>query len=353
MNHLGRTNGKITVDNYDQAIKDLAIDFKELPETALKSHNFTKVALKHDKQAYKKHANYKKLVDDWIAKLNAFIAKKTSSDKPKAQITKSEAKSIRAAIKDKPPRKRKTPKRKSKRQISRKEAKSIRKAIKDKPPGKTGVRTTRKGGTEARTRKARTLKPLPGSPVADVSIEVKFLKSYIGMDGKRKTRLQLTNFLTRLQRSIEKKHIEKTSKYATEIRHIQKEIVNILNDKDTPETFTFKLDGKDNKLLAKIKNVAGSQHQRTSVRLISRYLGIQGRLGVKERANRLITAIANALKNGRIPKNDPYIKEVKQVQKSLENYVDAQSTRVEISEVALRGLQGICSCSKKKTVARR
>jgi hypothetical protein len=76
------------------------------------------------------------------------------------------------------------------------------------------------------------------------------------MDGKRKTRKQLLSFINTLQRSIEKKEIRKTSKYAKEIIHIQNELVKIYNDNEVGEIFTFKLDSSDKSILEKFHKIA-------------------------------------------------------------------------------------------------
>jgi len=180
-----------------------------------------------------------------------------------------------------------------------------------------------------------------GRKVAQIAIEVRFIKRYVLMDGKRKTRKQLLAFINTLQRAIEKKQIRKTSKYATEIRHIQKELVKIYNDENVGNSFTFKLDDSDKKVIAKFTKIASSQQQRTSVRLISRFIGIHGRTAVKDKAETLLKAIKAAFKNKKIPTSDPYRKQVKEVQGNLEKYIKAHDSKLQIGISELKGLQGI------------
>jgi len=177
--------------------------------------------------------------------------------------------------------------------------------------------------------------------VAEIALEVRFIKRYVLMDGKKKTRKQLLAFINTMQRALTKKQINKSSKYAKEIEHIEKELVKIYNDNKVGNTFTFRLDESDKNVVKKFSKIAHSQQQRTSVRLISRFIGIHGRISVKEKAEKLLKAIKQAFKNKKIISTDPYYKKVKQVESNLENYISAKEEKLVISDAQLRGLQGL------------
>ena len=179
--------------------------------------------------------------------------------------------------------------------------------------------------------------------VAEITLEVRFIKRYILMDGKKKTRKQLLTFINTLQRALTKKQITKSSKYAKEIEHIEKELVSIYNDAKVGNTFTFRLDDNDKKVVEKFNRIAHSQKQRTSVRLISRFIGIHGRSAVKEKAESLLKSVKQALKSKKITSSDPYYKKVKQVEKNLESYITAKEEKLVVSDAQLRGLQGVTS----------
>ncbi len=213
--------------------------------------------------------------------------------------------------------------------------------------------STEKYKTKQTTKPAHAKKPVARkqqpevSLVAQVSPEVRFIKRYLLMDGKRKTRKQLLAFINSLQRAIEKKQIRKTSKYAKEIMHIQNELLAIHNNADIGEAFTFRLDKTDNSVLEKYRKIAGSQKQRASVRLISRYVGIHGKTAVKEKAERLLTAVKTAFRKHQVPAGDPYVSEVKKVQQNLEHYLKAKEAKLTINKVDLKGLQGIVGDNRK------
>ena len=205
--------------------------------------------------------------------------------------------------------------------------------------------TSKKPANKSKQTAKRTAKPKSPTKdvvmVAEVAAEVRFIKRYVLMDGKRKTRQQLLAFINSLQRAIEKKQIRKASRYATEIMHIQNELIKIYNNPDVGESFKFSLDETDKSVLEKYQKIAGSQKQRASVRLISRYVGIHGKTAVKEKAELLLKAIKNAFKKHQVPENDPYINELKKVEKNLTEYLKAKEAKLQINRIDLKGLKGI------------
>jgi hypothetical protein len=214
----------------------------------------------------------------------------------------------------------------------------VNKSLEEKSEKKTETKTVK---TATKSVKTETKSQPTAKQVSEVTLEVRFIKRYLGMNGKKKTRKQLLTFINTLQRALTKKQITKSSKYASEIEHIEKELVRIYNDSDVGQSFTFKLDDKDNKVLDRFAKIAASQKQLTSVRLISRFIGIHGKASVKEKAERLLTAIKQALKNKKITSSDPYFKKIRQVEENLKNYISAKQEKLRISDAQLRGLQGI------------
>ncbi len=289
----------ITVNNFTEVMTGNAV--KTLPETLQKLYP----SVKNKLQFYDDSEKIKAYIDAYISKLNQMAGKSAPMKKEtRATGKKQKAKARTMAKKQSPAKKAAAPK---------KQVKTVPK-VAAKP-----------SATE----------------VAKVSPEVRFIKRYVLMDGKRKTRKQLLAFINSLQRAIEKKEIRKISRYASEIEHIQKELLKIYNDSGVGNTFTFHLDDSDKKVIEKYRAIAGSEKQRTSVRLISRYIGIHGQTSVKEKAARLLKAIKTAFKNKKVPDTDPYYKELKKVEGNLNEFLKAKEARLEINKVDLKGLQGI------------
>jgi len=206
---------------------------------------------------------------------------------------------------------------------------------------KGGSGSKKKPATKPSTKKA--VKIREGDPVADVDLEVRIIKRFILLDNKKKTRDQVLAFFNSLKRAILTKKIRKTSKYATEIKHIQKSLEEIYNGmvKNNSSTVLLQLSKTDKRVLEAYGKIAKSQYKRTSVLLLSRYIGIHGKSNVKEKATALLKAIKNAEKANKIPDNDPYKEELNKAKASITTYIGEHSSALRISTADLKGLQGI------------
>jgi len=72
---------------------------------------------------------------------------------------------------------------------------------------------------------AKTVKEHPSTNSGQVQEEIKFLKQYLSLHGKIKTKEQLLHIIQELQRAIKEQRIRKTSPYAKEIEHIQQQLL--------------------------------------------------------------------------------------------------------------------------------
>ena len=294
----------ITVDNFSTTVNPGLL--KNAPKILKDDYDFVKENI----DLYNEDADIKKYIDTYVQKLNTSLS-------ANQHVVKKE-KRVAASGKKPAVRLKKTT------AVKKKAAKKA--VVKEKP--KTKTKTTVKPNSNA-------------VDVAEVSPEIRFIRRYVLMDGKRKTQRQILSFLNGLQRAIEKKQIRKTSQYAREIMHIQDELIKIYNDPDVGESFKFSLDKTDKGVLEKYHSIAHAQKQRVSVRLISRYIGIHGKTSVKEKAERLLKSINLAIKKKQVESSDPYFGELKKVKTNLETFLKTKEQRLNINKVDLKGLQGI------------
>ncbi len=279
----------ITIANYHDKIKQL--DFSTLPEVIRKGHDFVKKITNNGSSwdTYHSSETIKKTVDVYFEKLSSFLNtdKKQTSDRY-ATSKKSTAKS------------RATPK-KSKSDCSQQ------------------------------------------SLVERIPDELRFIRRYINLDGKTKTKEDILRFINSLQKAILEKKIRKTSSYAKEIRYIQDKLIEVYNGMKAKVALMLTPDTKE-KLLA----IANGEKVLTSVNFIKRYIGINGREGMKEKARLLLSQINKAYSTGKINDSDPYIVEMHDIKKNLENFLAEKHIKVlEIEKNTLSGLQGLlngCSC---------
>lgn len=212
-------------------------------------------------------------------------------------------------------------------------------------------------------------KPAPGQPmpvkpakpvaakvteVERIEEEVKLIKRYAMMEGKRKTDIQLLNLLGALQKAIFEKRIRKTSLFKKEIDYMQQSLVNVVNrlqkiPKPDERVATVSI---DKTVLQRLLEIAGSVKVRLSLNYLKRYVGIQGRALNKDKAQRLLDLLKKALSAGKIKGTDLYGAKVKEIQKSLTDFVKSANKKdsLEVHEAVLNGLNGIlgCGCDEKK-----
>lgn len=187
-----------------------------------------------------------------------------------------------------------------------------------------------------------------GKPVERVDEAVRFIKRYALLHGKEKSREQVLHFINSLQRAILEKRIRKNSPFAKEITYMQGKLVKLYNSMGN------KVDIQVNeKVLKNYLTIAGSQKIRLSVNYLKRYTGIQGKHITKEKAKKLIDLMKKAVKRGDVTKNDPYASKLDNVYQSLQTFVDKarKDDTLEVHQSVLNGIQNAldgCACCLQK-----
>lgn len=184
-------------------------------------------------------------------------------------------------------------------------------------------------------------------PVEKIDEEVKFIKRYVLLHGKEKTKEQVLSFINSLQKAIVEKRIRKSSPYAEQIRYIQNSLIKVYNNMGK----STELKIRDN-VLSEMLDIAGSEKVRLSISYLKRYIGMQGKEITKEKAEKLLHIITGALDNEKVPGNDPYMEKMKKVLSSLRVYIkDAATPNVlQIQEATLAGIQRAlegCCCGQQ------
>jgi hypothetical protein len=180
--------------------------------------------------------------------------------------------------------------------------------------------------------------PLP-KMIESIEPEIRFIKRYISLKGKTKTKEEIYNFLLALQKSILKKEIRKTSRYAEEINNIQKQLIkaySVMGNKNV----VFDI---EEKTFSKYSEIAKSEKVMLSVTYIRHYLNLL-KNPTKKKAKKLALLIKHARLSGKIPSNCPYSKEMDFIQASLVEYIE-KGNFYQLTEQKLRGLMGICECN--------
>jgi len=294
----------ITIKNYDKETKN--IDFKSMPDALQSGHKNFNIMVKH----YDTNPKIKEILDTYIEKLNqALICDNDNNEKVEKQKKQSSKTSSKPTKKTK--------------------SSSEKKKVDPEQKSKPSTRNKKK-------------KPTPNQ-IEKVHDEIKFIKRFLLLDGKDKTKKQILLFINALQRAISERRIRKTSKYATEITNIQEQLVSLYNRMNQITRIEI-----DNKTLENYYAIAYSEAVMPEISVIKQYIGLNGKSNVKERAKRLLFRITNYIVKDKITENSKYFSKIKSIKKSLEAYVSGETDKVEIHKAELNGLQGIANCSTQK-----
>ncbi|MBN2669843.1 MAG: hypothetical protein JXR60_11530 [Bacteroidales bacterium] len=184
------------------------------------------------------------------------------------------------------------------------------------------------------TTKTVTMKKILPKMVEVIDTDVKYIRRYIYLNNRIKTKAQILELLADLQNTILKKEITKKSEYSAEIEHIQDELISLVG------LFGKALNSKidisiDADRLKHYKSIANSEKQKTSIRLIARYNRLQGKPNVKLKAKELLADIESAIKNNRINSDKHQITAIK---KHLINYIGNKDI-LTVSDNSLSGVK--------------
>lgn len=283
----------ITIQNYHDIIS--TIDFSKLPEALRKGHEFVKKVTNNGSHWDNYHASetIKKTVDTFFEKLSKYV-------------------------------------------------------------GKAGKHSSKAGGHKEDNHKPKTEKQSHRKPKAKPDLfqstmveripdELRFIRRFVNMNGKAKSKEDILRFVNSLQKAIVEKRIRKTSPHVEQVRFIQDTLIAAYNDMGKTITISLKPETYE-----ALKKAANDEKVLSSVSFIKRYINLNGKVGTKEKARLLLGHINRAYEQGKINDRDPYVVEMHEIKKNLENFLSEKAVKVlQIERSTLSGLQGIlngCAC---------
>jgi hypothetical protein len=173
--------------------------------------------------------------------------------------------------------------------------------------------------------------------------ELRFMRRYANLNGKKKTKEQLLRFVNSLQKAILERRIRKDSIYAKQVVYMQDNLLKTYNSMGkainieiSPKTFEeFKREVDGEKVLP-------------SIQLIKRYVSLHGKVGTKEKAKKLFEQITKAVKKEKVSKTDRYAEKLNEIWLSLQSFLsDKNQKALPMNSAELNGLKGIlsgCNC---------
>ncbi|MGQ0829208.1 MAG: hypothetical protein ACT4ON_12540 [Bacteroidota bacterium] len=246
----------ITFANYNETTKN--INWNVLPEILKRTHK----ELIPPAQAgeYNTDKDVKRVVDNYISKLNAAVA--ALPLKPQKQ-----------------------------------------KSIVEKPKPKKIIVTPA----------AKPTKENQSKLVERVDDEITLIKRYLRCHNKNKTKAYLLNILKAVQKAILERRVNKKSMYAAEIMQIQDSLIGVVQERANSFDVTI-----NNKRLERYTEIAESVAPMLSVSLLKRYVNLQEQPGVREKAKRLKHDIERAFELQKITSSDKYYHQVRHALRNIE-----------------------------------
>ncbi len=291
----------ITANNYYNQINSIGAN--QLPPTLLKSHELVNKVTQEGAswETYNGNTAIKRMIDLYLTKLNEYVEQK----KPKQKaVSPGNSETVKHEKKQHSAKPHKEPK------------------VKAVKPKKIDTATQ----------------------VEHIEDELKFIKRFILLNGKTKSAEQVLGFLNSLQKAIIEKRIRKSSPYADEIKIIQEKLVQTYNAMNTSIQIQLKPE-----TMEKMIKLVKSEKVMPSVKFIKRYVSLQGKTGIKDKAKKLFDDMQKAVKQGHLTKSDKYADKVNVMYLSLHNllFKPKQNDALAISKHELNGLLGIlngCGC---------
>ena len=171
--------------------------------------------------------------------------------------------------------------------------------------------------------------------------ELRFIKRFVNMDGKWKTKDEILRFINSLQKAILEKRIRKISNWADQIEFIQGKLIDVYNSMKQKIKIELKEETK-----VQFRLISTEEKVMPSINFIKRYISMNGKPGMREKAKKLLEQINRAMDKGKIGDSDTYISEIHTIKKNLKSFATTKVQKtLEIEKTELNGLEGILGCA--------
>lgn len=175
--------------------------------------------------------------------------------------------------------------------------------------------------------------------------ELRFMRRYVNLNGKKKTKEELLRFINGLQRAILERRINKESPYAKQVNYMQEALLKVYNGMKG-NSVNVEVNPKT---LNEFKEEIGGEKVFTSIQFIKRYVNLHGKVGIKEKAKKLFEQLNRAVKKGKIVKKDKYAEKLNQIWLSLQDFLaDKNKKTLPMNSAELNGLLGFLGAKAKK-----
>lgn len=288
----------INANNYYSKIS--SVDFSSLPPALQKGHEYVdKVTMKGTSwTAYDTSSTIQKVIDQYFQKLAEHITEKPGKKQPEHKEEKQE----------------------------RKEPEHKKHPQKEKHP----VHTPERDDVDL---------------VERIPDELRLMRRYVNLHGKKKTHEEILRFINALQKAMLERRITKTSPYAKQVKYMQDALLKIYNNMKGK----YVVIDVNRKTYNEFKKIIDGEKVFLSIQFIKRYVNLHGKTGVKEKAQKLYDQLNRAVKKQKIVKTDKYAQKLNQIWASLKSFIeDKKQKMLPLNSAELNGLLGFLGEHDKK-----
>lgn len=238
----------ITTKNYFTEVNKIGV--QKLPDTLKRSHELVDKVTQGGSSwtTYDGNETIKRMIDLYISKLNEY----SSANVPKAKSDQ------RIFV-----------------------VKPGANAITKEPKATKAVKKSESKPRQAKTQKPQKEKTV-ARPVEKVKEEITLLKRFLNFNNKVKNESQVLNLLNALQKAIVEKRIGKDSPYSDEINKMQENLVTLYDSMNVSAKVELAP-----KTVEHLKRITSAVAQMVIIRLIKRYIGMQGKTPAMDKVKKL------------------------------------------------------------------
>ncbi len=176
-----------------------------------------------------------------------------------------------------------------------------------------------------------------------VILELRYLRRYINLDGRKKTKRQIKLFLSAVQRSIVSRQIRKSSQYAADIMTLQNDLIEMLERFKTRKEMSISIDrDKEQHIL----NLLGRKAEPKAYKLLKEFVNLQGTTLEKDELRLMHNKIGRYLNRRKFNGGsirDAVSQRLLEVTAYLKELYNSRATKrkVDIDNKTLQGIEGL------------
>jgi len=293
----------INTSNYFEKVKE--IDFSKLPDDLVSGHQFVVDSTENGNswEFYHESDTIKRVIDGYFSKLDDYLHTHNTDEKKENKSTP----------------------------VPKEHKKAESKKTEKAQPKNKHIPKTEKTDSDDINFTER------------IPEEIRFIKKYLSLHEKEKTKDELLPFIKSLQKAIVEKRIRKTSPYGKQIEYIQERLINAYNTFKGRTTIQIQ-----DKVLKEFSKIVADEKVMPAVQLIKKYIRLNGQNDAKDKAKKLFEQMKKLSTEKVISKSDAHWQVLHRMYKNLQDYVKSNAKVLEIENAELNGLNGVleaCDCS--------